>query len=92
MYIKLERIKYYLDNEDYHKILRETCLEKYEKELNNLNNKDLQTDYIGWFCLDYKIEELENVGRKEMIHDLVEDKRTYLIGYEVEELEDYINN
>ena len=92
MYIKLERIKYYLDNEDYHKILKETYLEKYEKELNNLNNKDLQTDYIGWFSFDYKIEELENVGRKEMIHDLVEDKRTYLEGYGVEELEDYIND
>lgn len=92
MYIKLERIKYYLDNEDYHKILREQYLEKYEKELNNLNNKDLQNDYIGWFCNDYEIEELEKVERVEMIYDLVEDKRTYLKGYEIEELEGYIND
>ncbi len=92
MYIELERVKCYLDTEDYHKILREQYMYKYEKELNSLTDKDLQNDYIGWFCNDYKIEELEKVERVEMIHDLVEDKRTYLIGYEIEELEDYIND
>ncbi len=74
------------------KTLIEKYLEKYEKELNYLNDKELKNDYIGWFCYDYKIEELEKVERIEMIHNLVNDKRTYLKEYETEELEDYINN
>lgn len=65
---------------------------KYEKELRGLTDKELKNDYIGWFCNDYEIEKLEKVKRDEMIHDLLEDKRTYLVGYEVEELEDYIND
>tara|TARA_B100000424_G_scaffold268755_1_gene264189 strand:+ start:1685 stop:1924 length:240 start_codon:yes stop_codon:yes gene_type:complete len=73
-------------------ILIEKYMEKYKKELEGLNDKELKNDYIGWFCYDYKIEELEKVKRNEMIHDMMEDKRTYLKGYEIEELKDYIND
>ena len=71
--------------------LEKAYINKYEKELKELTNKELKNDYIGWFCYDYTIEELEKVKRDEMIWDMVEDKKTYLKEYESEELEDYIN-
>jgi hypothetical protein len=73
------------------KILIEKYLYKYEKELQELTDTELKNDYIGWFCYDYPIEELEKVKRNEMIFDLVEDKKTYLKEYEIEDLKDYIN-
>ena len=62
-----------------------------EKELEELTDTELKNDYVGWFCYDYTIEELEKVARDEMIWDMTEDKRRYLKDYEREELEDYIN-
>ena len=73
-------------------ILIEKYIEKYKKELEKLNDKDLKNDYISWFQWDYDIKELEKVERDEMIWDMTQDKRTYLKEYEIEELKDYINN
>ncbi len=72
-------------------ILIKEYIKKYKKELEELNNKELKNDFIGWFCYDYPIEELEKVERNEMIFDMVEDKKTYLKEYETEDLKDYIN-
>jgi len=74
------------------KILAEKYMDKYEKELEKLTDKELKNDYIGWFQWEYTIEELEKVGRVEMIWDMMEDKRRYLKDYENEELEEYIIN
>ena len=74
------------------KILIEEYMDKYEKELEKLNDEELKSDYIGWFHWEYDIEELEAVERDEMIWDMTEDKRRYLKDYEREELEDYIND
>ena len=74
------------------KILIEEYMDKYEKELEKLNDEELKSDYIGWFHWEYDPEELEKVERDEMIWDLTEDKRRYLKDYEREELEDYIND
>tara|TARA_R100000700_G_scaffold40774_1_gene57602 strand:- start:385 stop:627 length:243 start_codon:yes stop_codon:yes gene_type:complete len=74
------------------KILIEEYLDKYVKELEELSDKELKSDYIGWFHWEYDIEELEAVERDEMLHDLTEDKRRYLKDYKIEELEDYISN
>ena len=73
-------------------ILIEKYIEKYKKELEGLNDKDLKNDYISWFQWDYDIKELEKVERDEMIWDMTQDKKTYLKEYEIEELKDYINN
>ena len=73
-------------------ILIEKYIKKYKKELEELNDKDLKNDYISWFQWDYDIKEVEKVKRDEMIWDMTQDKRTYLKEYEIEELEDYIND
>ena len=72
-------------------ILIKEYIKKYKKELEELNNKELKNDFIGWFCYDYCIEELEKVERNEMIFDMVEDKKNYLKEYETEAIKDYIN-
>ena len=74
------------------KILIEKYMDKYEKELRELTDKELKNDYIEWFHWEYDIEELEKVERDEMIWDMTEDKRRYLKDYEREELRDYIND
>jgi len=74
------------------KILIEEYLDKYEKELRKLTDKELKNDYIGWFQWEYTIEELEKVERDEMLWDMTEDKRSYLKDYEDKELEEYIIN
>lgn len=71
-------------------MIEEKYIEKYEKELKELSFKELKNDYIGWFCYDYTIKELEKVKREEMIWDMVEDKKRYLKEYEIEELKDYL--
>ena len=73
------------------KELIEKGMEKYENELNELTDKELKNDYIGWFCYDYPIEELEKVKRDEMIFDMVEDKRRYVRYYDREELMDFLD-
>ena len=73
------------------KILIEEYMEKYEKALKELTDTELKNDYIGWFCYDYTIEELEKVEKNEMIWDMIEDKKRYLKSYDIEELEEYIN-
>ena len=67
-------------------------MEQYENDLKELTDKELKNDYIGWFCYDYPIEELEKVERDEMIWDMVEDKRRYAKYYSEEELKDEIKN
>jgi len=73
------------------KVLVDKYMDKYEKELGELTNKELKNDYIGWFQWEYTIEELEKVERDEMIWDMTEDKIRYLKDYADEELEEYIN-
>ena len=85
-----EVINELLDEMKTHDLLVDKYIAKYEKELRELTDKELKNNYIGWFCNDYKIEELEKVERNEMIYDMIEDKKTYLKGYEIEELKDYI--
>jgi len=80
-----------MKKEEYHKVLKQKYIEKYEKELRELTDEELRNDYIGWFCYDYTIEELEKVEKNEMIWDMKQDKKRYLKEYEIEELEDYIN-
>mgnify|MGYP003150670585 CR=1 FL=1 len=70
--------------------LIEKGMEKYENELNELTDKELKNDYIGWFCYDYPIEELEKVERDEMIFDMLEDKRRYVKYYDRDELMDFL--
>ena len=77
--------------EEYKKKLVQKYLIKYEKELRGLTEKELKNDYIGWFCYDYNIKELQKVETNEMIFDMIEDKKRYLKEYEDEELKDYIN-
>ena len=72
------------------KELIEKGMEKYENELNELTDEELKNDYIGWFCYDYSIEELEKVKRDEMIFDLLEDKRRYVKYYDRDELIDFL--
>jgi|TARA_R100000482_G_C5124815_1_gene148005 hypothetical protein len=72
------------------KELIEKGMEKYENELNELTDEELKNDYIGWFCYDYPIEELEKVERDEMIFDMLEDKRRYVKYYDRDELMDFL--
>ena len=72
--------------------LLEKYMKQYENDLKELTDKELKNDYIGWFCYDYTIEELEKVKRDEMIWDMVEDKRRYAKYYSEEELKDEIKN
>jgi|TARA_R100000084_G_C4579848_1_gene113288 hypothetical protein len=72
--------------------LLEKYMKQYENDLKELTDKELKNDYIGWFCYDYSIEELEKVERDEMIWDMVEDKRRYAKYYSEEELKDEIKN
>tara|TARA_R110002020_G_scaffold11501_1_gene43206 strand:- start:332 stop:577 length:246 start_codon:yes stop_codon:yes gene_type:complete len=80
-----------INMEEYKKKLVQKYLIKYEKELRGLTEKELKNDYIGWFCYDYNIKELQKVETNEMIFDMIEDKKRYLKEYEDEELKDYIN-
>ena len=70
--------------------LLEKYMKQYENDLKELTDKELKNDYIGWFCYDYSIEELEKVERDEMIWDMVEDKRRYAKYYSEEELMDFL--
>ena len=72
------------------KELIEKGMEKYENELNELTDEELKNDYIGWFCYDYSVEELEKVERDEMIFDMLEDKRRYVKYYDRDELMDFL--
>tara|TARA_Y100000401_G_scaffold44572_1_gene34090 strand:+ start:274 stop:501 length:228 start_codon:yes stop_codon:yes gene_type:complete len=72
--------------------LLEKYMKQYENDLKELTDKELKNDYIGWFCYDYSIEELEKVERDEMIWDMVEDKKRYAKYYSEEELKDEIKN
>jgi len=72
--------------------LLEKYMKQYENDLKELTDKELKNDYIGWFCYDYPIEELEKVERDEMIWDMVEDKKRYAKYYSEEELKDEIKN
>ena len=72
------------------KELIEKGMEKYENELNELTDEELKNDYIGWFCYNYPIEELEKVERDEMIFDMLEDKRRYVKYYDRDELMDFL--
>lgn len=72
------------------KELIEKGMEKYENELTKLTDEELKNDYIGWFCYDYTIEELERVERDEMIFDMLEDKRRYVRSYDRDELMDFL--
>ena len=72
------------------KELIEKGMEKYENELNEYTDKELKNYYIGWFCYDYPIEELEKVERDEMIFDMLEDKRRYVKYYDRDELMDFL--
>ncbi|QDP59001.1 MAG: hypothetical protein GOVbin1678_43 [Prokaryotic dsDNA virus sp.] len=72
------------------KELIEKGMEKYENELNEYTDKELKNYYISWFEGFYDIEELEKVKRNEMIFDLLEDKRRYVIYYDRDELMDFL--
>ena len=70
--------------------LLEKYMKQYENDLKELTDKELKNDYIGWFCYDYPIEELEKVERDEMIFDMLEDKRRYVKYYDRDELMDFL--
>ena len=55
--------------------LLEKYMKQYENDLKELTDKELKNDYIGWFCYDYSIEELEKWWRtKEDMQNIIQKK------------------